>query len=41
MDLEMITLSEVTQREGQISYDIAFIWNLKKRVQMNLFTKQK
>ena len=27
--------------ERQISYDIAYMWNLKKRVQMNLFTKQK
>ena len=25
--------------ERQISYDIAYMWNLKKRVQMNLFTK--
>ena len=29
MDLEMITLSEVTQRERQISYDITYVWNLK------------
>ena len=28
-------------RERQISYDIAYIWNLKKMVQINLFTKQK
>ena len=29
-------------RERQISYDIAYMWNLKKKkVQMNLFTKQK
>ena len=27
--------------ERQISYDIAYMWNLKKRVQMNLSTKQK
>ena len=27
--------------ERQISYDIAYMWNLNKRVQMNLFTKQK
>ena len=37
MDLEMILLSAVSQ----ISYDIAYMWNLKIRVQMNLFTKQK
>ena len=28
-------------RERQISYDIAYIWNMKKMIQMNLFTKQK
>ena len=27
--------------ERRISYDIAYMWNLKKWVQMNLFTKQK
>ena len=29
MDLEIIILSEV--RERQISYDIAYMWNLKKK----------
>ena len=29
MDLEITILSEVGQR--QISYDIAYMWNLKKR----------
>ena len=28
MDLEIIILSEVSQRK--ISYDIAYMWNLKK-----------
>ena len=28
MDLEIITLSEVSQR--QMSYDITYMWNLKK-----------
>ena len=28
-------------REGQISYDTAYMWNLKKMVYMNLFIKQK
>ena len=28
-------------RERQISYDIAYIQNLKKNMQMDLFTKQK
>ena len=29
MDLEIITLSEVSQTERQISYDITYMWNLK------------
>ena len=28
-------------RERQILYDITYMWNLKKKIQMNLFTKQK
>ena len=39
-DLEIIILSEVSQIEKGI-YDIAYIRNLKKKIQMNLFTKQK
>ena len=42
MDREMIILSEVRQR--QVSYDIVYMWNLKKKkkiIQMNLFAKQK
>ena len=39
MHLEIITLREVSQR--QVSYDITFKWNLKRIIQMNLFTKQK
>ena len=32
MDLEIIILSEVkSDRERQILYDIAYIWNLKKK----------
>ena len=32
MDLEMIILSEVSQTEkDKISYDIAYMWNLKKK----------
>ena len=38
MDLEIIILSEVRQR--QISYDITYMWNLKKMIQMSLLTKQ-
>ena len=30
-----------SDRERQISYDITFVWNLKKIVQLNLFTQQK
>ena len=30
-----------SDRERQISYDITYMWNLRKIVQMNLFTKQK
>ena len=29
MQLEIITLSEVSQRERQISRDITYVWNLK------------
>ena len=28
-----------TDRERQISYDIAYMWNLNKMIQMNLYTK--
>ena len=30
MDIEIVILSEVSQTKGQISYDIAYMWNLKK-----------
>ena len=30
MDLEIIILSEVIQTEKNISYDITYMWNLKK-----------
>ena len=39
MNMEIVIQNEV--REKQISYDIAIMWNLKKMVQMKLFTKQK
>ena len=43
LHLEIIILSELSHldRERQISYDITYMWNLKKMIQMNLFTKQK
>ena len=34
MDLEIVVLSEVRTKNS------AFMWNLKNKVQMNLFTKQ-
>ena len=38
-DLEIIILKwSKPDREKQISYDIAYMWNLKKMKQMNLFT---
>ena len=30
IDPEIIIQSEVSQRERQISYDITYMWNLKK-----------
>ena len=33
MDQEIIILSEISQRK--ISYDIAYLWNLKQMIQMN------
>ena len=39
MDLEIFILSEVSQTEKQISC-IIHMWDLRKIVQMNLFTKQ-
>ena len=41
MDLDIIILSEVNLTEKDISYDITYMRNLKKMIQMNLFTKQK
>ena len=31
MDLDIITLSEVSQTEKEISYDITYTWNLQKK----------
>ena len=42
MGLEIIILSEVSQTEKEkCTISLIFLWNLKKKVQMNLFTKQK
>ena len=39
MDLEIVILNEVNQIEGQILYDITYMWNLKNSTN-ELFTKQ-
>ena len=41
MDLEIVILSKVGQTEWQVSCVITCMWNLKKMVKMNLFTKKK
>ena len=44
LDLRIIIPSEVSQTEkDKISYNIAYMWNLKKKkmIQMNLYTKHK
>ena len=41
MELEINILSQVSQTEKQLSYAITYMWNLKKMIQMNLYTKQK
>ena len=38
MHPKTVTLSEVSQREKG-KYNIAYMWNIKKRVQMNSSTK--
>ena len=35
------TKGNKSDRERQISYDITYMWHMKKMIQMNLFTKQK
>ena len=37
LDLESVIQSEVSQKEKQISYINAYMWNLEKMVQMNVF----
>ena len=41
MDLEIVILSEVSQTENDKYHMISLICGIKKRLQMNLFTKQK
>ena len=41
IDLEIIILSK-SNRERKVSYDITYMWNLKKKIiKMNLFIKPK
>ena len=40
MDLEIVILCEVIQIEKDKYHDIPDLWNLKKNVQKNLYTKQ-
>ena len=35
------TKQNKSERERQIPYNITYMWNLKKLIQMNLLTKQK
>ena len=39
MDPEVVTLSEISQTKGKISYDIPCMWNLKRN-DTNELTKQ-
>ena len=41
MDLAIVILSEVSQTEGELLYDIPYMQNLRKKIQMTLLTKQK
>ena len=41
LDLEVVILSEMSDRERKVLYDMAYIKNLKWNIQMNLFTKKK
>ena len=40
MDLEIITLSEVSQRERQVSYDITYMWNLKSNTNEMIYKRK-
>ena len=41
MDLVIVVLREISQTEKDKYRKISLMWDLKKMVQMNLFTKQK
>ena len=38
--MNLVILSEVSQTERQISYTV-YMWNLRKKIQINLHAKQK
>ena len=40
MDLEITILNEINKSEKDKYHDTTYMWNLKKKIQMNLFTKQ-
>lgn len=40
-DLEAVTLREARQTQRDKVRDTVYMWNLKKKVQMNFFTEQK
>ena len=42
MGLEIIILTEVSQTtERKVAYDIAYMWNVRKKKYQQTFTKQK
>ena len=41
MDLEIVILGEISQKEKDKYHMISYMWNLKKMIQMNLLTKWK
>ena len=41
MGLEIVIVSEVTRQTQKDKYDIAYMWDLKKSILMNLVTKHK
>jgi len=40
MNLEIIILSEVSQRERQVSYDITYMWNLKSNANEMIYKRE-
>ena len=41
MDLQIEILNKMPDRGGKMSYGISYMQNLKKKIEMNLFTNQK